>query len=52
MHLQLIDEAHALVDVDNVDWNSSKEEKDGEWDYARNMDIWNDGQTMLVMNGG
>jgi hypothetical protein len=32
MHLQLIDEAHALVDADNVDWNNSKEEKDGELD--------------------
>jgi hypothetical protein len=35
MHLQLIDEAHALVDVDNVDWNNSKEERD----HARNVDI-------------
>jgi hypothetical protein len=43
MHLQLIDETHALVDADNVDWNNSKEEKDGEWDCARNVDIWDDG---------
>lgn len=30
MHLQLIDEVHALVDADNVDWNNSQEEEDGE----------------------
>jgi hypothetical protein len=36
-----------------MDGNYFEEEKDDdEWDHAENMDIWDDGQTMLNVNGG
>jgi hypothetical protein len=39
MHLQLVNEAQSLVDVDLMDETYSKEEDDIEWDHVRNMDI-------------
>lgn len=34
-----------------MDGNSSEKKKDGEWDHAKNMDIWDDNQTMVLLNG-
>lgn len=39
MHLQLVNEAQSLVDVDLMNETYSKEEDDIEWDHIRNMDI-------------
>jgi hypothetical protein len=37
--LQLIIEAWALVNANNVDGNNFEKEKDGEWDHVKSMDI-------------
>ncbi len=47
-----MNETKELVDVDSMDGSSFEEEKDNEWDHAGSMDIWDDGQTMLNINGG
>jgi len=50
--MQLFDEAQALLDDDFMDGINFEEEKNTEWDHVRNMDIWDDQQTMAVFNGG
>lgn len=52
MHMQLFDEAQALLDDDFMDGINFEEEKNTEWDHVKNMDIWDDQQTMAVFNGG
>jgi hypothetical protein len=39
MHLQLIDETHALVDEDEVDGSCLEGEKECEWDCSIKIDI-------------
>ncbi len=43
MHLQLMNETKEHVDANSMDGSNFEEEKDDEWDHARNMDIWDDG---------
>jgi hypothetical protein len=52
MHMQLIDEAQTLVDNGYMDGINFEEEEDIEWDCVKNMDIWDDQQTMVVFNRG
>jgi hypothetical protein len=52
MHLQLIEEAQAMVDEENSDASKFDLEIDCEWNNAKNMDVWQDEQTMIVLNGG
>ncbi len=52
MHLQLMNETKEFIDADSMDGSNFEEEKDDEWDHAGNMDIWDDGQTMLNINEG
>lgn len=50
--MQLIDEAQTLVDNGYMDGINFEEEEDIEWDCVKNMDIWDDQQTMVVFNRG
>ncbi len=52
MHMQLINEAQTLVDDDFMDGINFEEEEDTKWDHVKNMDIWDDQQTMVVLNRG
>ncbi len=52
MHLQLVDEAQAIEGEKNFDRNKSSSKADCEWSNAKNMDIWQDEQTKIVLNGG
>jgi len=51
MHLQLVEEAHAMVDEGNSVKSSSNQEKDCEWLQCKHMDIWNDEQIMTMLHG-
>ncbi len=48
----MINEAQALIDDDFMDGINSKEEENIEWGDVKNMDIWDDQQTMAIFNGG
>jgi hypothetical protein len=50
--MQLINEAQTLVDDDFMDGINFEEEEDTKWDHVKNMDIWDDQQTMVVLNRG
>lgn len=52
MHLQLIKEAQAMVDEEIFDASKFDLEIDCEWSNAKIMDVWQDEQTMIVLNGG
>jgi len=52
MHMQFFDEVQALLNDDFMDGINSDEEEDIEWDHVKNMDIWDDQQTMVVLNRG
>jgi hypothetical protein len=47
-----MNETKEHVDANSMDGSNFEEEKDDEWDHARNMDIWDDGQIMLNINEG
>jgi hypothetical protein len=51
MHLQLIEEAQAMVDEENSDVSKFDLEIDCGWNNAKNMDVWQDEQIMIVLNG-
>jgi hypothetical protein len=46
MHLQMIKEAQAMVDKEDIHEDSSIDERDYEWIQSKHMNIWNDEQTM------
>jgi hypothetical protein len=50
--MQFFDEVQALLNDDFMDGINSDEEEDIEWDHVKNMDIWDDQQTMVVLNRG
>jgi hypothetical protein len=52
MHMQFFDDVQALLNDDFMDGINSDEEEDIEWDHVKNMDIWDDQQTMVVLNRG
>jgi frataxin-like iron-binding protein CyaY len=52
MHLQLIEKTQAMVDEENFDASKFDLKIDCEWSNAKIMDVWQDEQTMIVLNGG
>ncbi len=51
MHMQLINEAQTLFYDDFMNGINFEEEEDTKWDHVRNMDIWDDQQTMAILKG-
>jgi hypothetical protein len=41
-----------MVDEEIFDGSKSNSKMDFEWNNAKNMDVWQDKHTIIVLNGG